>query len=173
MRQLYALLIAFVLSAANLDSANAAPPAQLTPDTSSRLTAPTLHLTFGEGVSALRRACGEADCMIGVADGKYLHQDAVRLQLDSRIPLGELDSLGLRGQSFTILTRVKLDDVGRGVQRVLGTGDFVLGLLDGRPYMNFGQNGLTGQTKLLAHKWYELGWRYDAGRGEMSVLVDG
>jgi hypothetical protein len=39
--------------------------------------------------------------------------------------------------------------------------------------MNFGQNGLTGQTKLLAHKWYELGWRYDAGRGEMSVLVDG
>ncbi len=173
MRQLYALLIAFVLSAANLDSANAAPPAQLTPDTSSRLTAPTLHLTFGEGVSALRTACGEADCMIGVADGKYLRQDAVRLQLDSRIPLGELDNLGLRGQSFTILTRVKLDDVGRGVQRVLGTGDFVLGLLEGRPYMNFGQNGLTGQTKLLAHKWYELGWRYDAGRGEMSVLVDG
>jgi len=134
---------------------------------------PMLHLTFGADAAGLQAACAEAHCPTFGQAGKYQLQDAVQLQADSQVAVGSLDSLGLRGKSFTIVVRLKVDDVGQGVQQILGAGDLVLGLLDGRPYMNFGQNGLTGQTQLLPHKWYDLGWRYNAETGEMAVLVDG
>ncbi len=151
---------------------SAAPATQTLAGTESAPAVPVLHLTFGADAASLQAACVGAHCPTFGQAGKYQLQDAVQFQADSQLAVGSLDSLGLRDQSFTVLVRLKIDAVGQGVQPILGSGDVVLGLLDGRLYMNFGQNGITGQTQLLPHKWYDLGWRYNAETGEMAVLVD-
>lgn len=108
-------------------------------------------------------------------DGKFLRNDAAAFG-EGRALVTALDAQTLSQRSFTVAARIKADDWNSGFHAVLGAHDaqgFILGMLDGRPYMNFGGNGMSGQTKLLPNKWYMVGWRYDMERGEMAISVDG
>lgn len=139
------------------------------------ITTPIVEMSFGYAeVSASSAGCA-GHCPAFGQDGKYLRRDAAAFTQGTFVAAG-LDAQALSNSSWAVVARVKADKWSRGLDAIFGTsaGDgFVLGVLDGRPYMNFGRNGISGQTRLLPNKWYEIGWRYDQQRGEMGISVDG
>jgi len=94
------------------------------------------------------------------------------------IRLPDAATLGLRDSSFTVMAWVKFNNVG-GDLPVLGSVDvgvnqgLHLMIRNQKPYMGFYGNDMAGNATLTPYTWYHLTWRYDKGKGEQAIFVDG
>ena len=101
--------------------------------------------------------------------------------VDDVLTLPSADTLGLTGNSFTVMAWVK-GSAFSGDQAILGTdggvgdlSDLFLGTRNGKPYMSFGGvgNDVIGATTLQPDQWYHLAFRYNAGGQHQTIYLNG
>jgi len=95
----------------------------------------------------------------------------------------ELSSaLKLTNQSFTVSAWVLVSSSASGTDlTILGTDNrnseknkaLHLTVRNGSPYMGFFANDKSGNSRILSGQWYCLTWRYDKGKTEQTMFVDG
>lgn len=96
----------------------------------------------------------------------------------ARVPNEYID--GLKGKSFTVEMWVKPQTlVAQGDVGLLAGTNFAtnkclhLIIRNGKPYMGFYNNDLAGNTQIKTGEWTHLAFRFDAGKGEQTIFVNG
>lgn len=100
--------------------------------------------------------------------------------VDDRVTFGNAQSVGITGNSFTVMAWVKADGVSSS-QPILATDggagdrqDLILGIHNGKALLSFGgTTELAGTTTLQPQTWYHLAFRYNADTEIQTLLVDG
>ena len=95
-----------------------------------------------------------------------------------RLPAGSVDAM--LDASFTVEMWIKPASVPpTGEVSLMWFGEsspnrgLHLSITDGKPYMGFSDNDMTGRTVLAEDRWVHLAFRYDRDRQEQAIFVDG